>query len=195
MPAILDLPISASTGIAHRRPEIVANTPYIKAKDDTRQQYGFEGGFYYILNEQITHPVVERQRQEMARRIQQLFDQFNQIAGSLQEISPAWQDPTPIAPVIGKLFAQLINNPFERVVLEQTPDESLLIKTDWQQHNVYIDVYFDAEIKDGYEIVLSAYKAQQREPVLSVAGPLNFVFDRLFSLSVPADQAFLTHFK
>jgi len=47
---------------------------------------------------------------------------------------------------------------------------------------VYIDLSFDHELADSYEVVLTAYRAGQFTPIVSVAGPLAYVFERLFTV-------------
>lgn len=182
MPIVLDLPVSPLAGFANRRTEIVVNTPYNKNNDDSRRHYGFDGGFYIASDAQVSHPIVERQRQELHRRIQLVMNQFNAVALQLQETNRSWENPNPLMPTVTLLLKTLLENPFTKTTMEATPDDSLLVKTSLNGLKVYIDLDFDEEDAASHEAVLTAFKPEQHTPVVSVTGSLLFVFKRLFSI-------------
>ena len=151
------------------------NTPYSKSSSKNKSPYHFEQGFYQREKTPITHPVEEVIKSER-------FDRTVPIRKQLSTIWPLFVhiDANLFQDAITRLVILLLNEPFERVVLEKTPDESLLVKASWHDRNVYIDLDFDTDEPEGYEVVISVY--DQKRLLLNVAGSSDFAFGEFLAL-------------
>lgn len=158
------------------RRERTTNTPYPKEIGGGNSSYSFSEGFYQSSQLRTSHPVEEVLKNETFQRALSLINRFSLVLPSFQNIDPIAQESA-----ISQLANTLLNYPFHRVVIEKTPDDSLLVKAQWQGKDVFIDVDFDTDEPAGYEVSITVYDGQ--ETVLSVAGPFDFAFGRLLSLT------------
>ena len=156
--------------------ERTTNTPYPKGLGLGNPSYSFFEGFYQSPQLRTSHPVEEVIKNKILQRVLDLVNRFDPVLSGFQHIDPTVQEEA-----ISRLAIVLLDHPFHRVVVEKTPDDSLLVKAQWQGKDVFIDVDFDTEEPAGYEVSITAYDGQ--ETVLSVAGPFAFAFGRLLSLT------------
>ena len=154
----------------------VINTPYTKSSSKNKSSYHFERGFYQREQTPITHPVEELVKNELFERALSLNKRFETILPHFEE----WVEPTVLNNAVSRLAMLLLNEPYESIVLEKTPDESLLVKAYWHNRNVYIDLDFDTDEPEGYEVVISVY--HEKMPVLNVVGSFDFTLGKFLSL-------------
>jgi hypothetical protein len=175
----LEIGHSTETRTYRIRPPWEENTPPGNSTRETKSDYHFEQGFYQREQTSLTHPAKEVAKSDF-------FDRTIQIGRQLRAIWPffAHIDADVFQEAIIRLVKLLLNEPFERIVLEKTPDDSLLVKACWHDRNVYIDLDFDTDEPDGYEVVIGVY--YQKMSILSVAGSFDFTFGEFLALSKSA---------
>ncbi|AQG81016.1 hypothetical protein [Spirosoma montaniterrae] len=185
---ILDMPVGVSSAsVFARRPEVVINTPYTKANEDSR--YRFVDGFYESANSTFRSPIIQVHENDILRQAQQIVDRLNAILpkfagvphGVMREVSC-------------QVLYILLSQGFIKTTFEKTPDDSLLVTGEWQGKTVFVDIFFDQEEPAGYETILSVYEG--KKPLMSEAGTLEDIVGKLlgYAVSLPS-QSFEIHYR
>lgn len=173
--SVLDLPFTqAETGLARR--ELVTNTKLPRKVNQHQPDYYFDSGFYQSAKNFTSHPVHEVTKNELFKRALNLINKFDQVLPDFKQINS-----TILNEAVSRLATELINHPFQQIVLEKTPDDSLLSKAIWKGKGVFIDIDFNTYEPSGYEVQITAYEGN--DCVLSVAGSFDFAFDQLMALN------------
>ena len=79
--------------------------------------------------------------------------------------------------IVSNLASFLLES--EKITLEKTPENSLLIKANYNNKQYFMGIYFDEDLAAGYECFLNVY--ENKKPILSTDGLLKDVFMKLIN--------------
>ncbi len=81
--------------------------------------------------------------------------------------------------IVGNLVSFLVLTQSDKITFEKTPEESYLIKANFNNKNYFLAIYFDDELSDGYECFLNVYQGKRH--LFNYHGELENAFLKLIN--------------
>jgi hypothetical protein len=81
--------------------------------------------------------------------------------------------------IVGHLASFLVLTQPYKISFERTPEDSYLVKANFDDKNYFLAIYFDADEKAGYDCFLNVY--QNKKHVFSYHGELENAFLKLIN--------------
>lgn len=81
--------------------------------------------------------------------------------------------------IVGHLTSFLVLTQSYKISFEKTPEDSYLVKANFDDKNYFLAIYFDEELQAGYECFLNVY--QNKKHLFSYHGELESAFLKLIN--------------
>jgi hypothetical protein len=162
----------------------VTNMPFGRVSNKNKLFHRCREDSYPYAASFTSHPVEEIIRKARLNRILSILKPISVVLPAFDAV-----EESTLLSAISLLVGELVELPFENVVFERTPDNSLLTKAQLGALQVFIDIDFNPDELSGYEVQISAFEGQQS--VISAAGPADFAFSRLKAVHGPTQFVYL----
>lgn len=150
--------------------QTVMGTPISKNRN---RPYGDEERIFYPCKENELNPLLDTQIKE---ELGHLLKHLNKFMAAALKIG--FESPKQAIPFFIHTWNLLTDLEAEKITIDNTLDDTILVRAAVDDTNLYLDFYTDDDLPNGYEVIVSVYR--DKKNVLSVSGGFEFVSKHLF---------------